>query len=510
MSHYSEMRPTFAPKDLIRCTRVCRMWYNVFMPLVWHYYDAVSMNKIPRHVVHKYASLIRVLNSRQFHHGVDFRCENLVQMSVSPWMAELERLIRENTKLQVFRWNSQFHYPSVRASVYEAMAASMKRLRVLEFTGCDLDPKQLFPLLETHLPKLRVLILHQVNILHADNMTEDDFELGRTRRPCFRKIREIRMGKGIMQSGHRLVDLVKFCPNLERLVLEELDKQWTLNRTHGLTESNNILDALMTNIARFCPKLKSVEYRPNLFVSGGAPMLQDGNYARLVACIDSQPSTASTSPNNSHDDGEDDDDQPPIVHSFAADMPALESRTTLALCTMDITLQSVHFRLHESKNEVTTRANLMNAHQILTSCRALKHFTLEYYNVHNFDTITSTSTAGMLFDNPWACAGLESFSINGIKRSVSINDIAEDRQKTWNTIGMPPVLVKLHELKTLAGLAKTPYILSAIQCGHRRSRLKDLDELQARMFGQLARLKNMQLLTFNGETFRDFSKLSRQ
>ncbi|KAF9357253.1 hypothetical protein BGX34_009456 [Mortierella sp. NVP85] len=516
-----DLKPVFEPKHLTRCTRVCRTWYNVLKPLVWEYYDDITMSRIPRPVVHRNAPLIRILNGRHVHHGVDFQCKNLLQLWVSPWISEVGQLIRENKKLEMLKWYSPPFNPKVPDSVFEAMRAGMNKLSVLEFTGCDLNPQQLFPLLENHLPKLRVLILHQVKIL-SSRVKEIDYEMGRARRPCFRQIREIRMGKGILQAGNGLLDLVRYCPNMERFVMEDMDQPWTMSITHGTTESNTTLDSLITNLSTFCPKLKSIVYRPNTVLQRGPALLQDAHYTRLVDCINTQPSvtrgeettTTSQSPRGridstttNHEGGSgNEDDQPPIVHSFTADMLALETQTTLALCNMTHTLHSVSLRLHESKDENMTRANLLNAHQILTSCRVLKEFTLEYHNVHNFDIIASATTANALFDNPWICSGLEHFSINGIKRLVeNLHGPQRPSSRTW-----PPVLVRLHELMTLAGLAKAPYIINALQGGQRRTRLRDLDELQMRMFGQLAQLKNMQLLTFNGETFREFSKLSSQ
>lgn len=39
------------PATLIRCIRVCRLWYRVLSPLLWQVYDTHIMNKVSREVV---------------------------------------------------------------------------------------------------------------------------------------------------------------------------------------------------------------------------------------------------------------------------------------------------------------------------------------------------------------------------------------------------------------------------------------------------------------------------
>ncbi|KAF9922252.1 hypothetical protein BGZ65_009741, partial [Modicella reniformis] len=397
-AYFSDYPSRFTPKDLVRCTLVCSTWNSVLKPLVWQFYDD-RMMRIPDDIVSMNAPLIKVFHGHHMHFGMKYRCKNLLQLSLTPWFPGAEDLIRNNTRLERFQWLARAHYSNIRQSVYDAMAVGMKRLKVLELSGCDLDPEQLFPLLERHLPMLQVLSLHQVNILPS-GVSRNNYALEEVNQPCFRQIREIRMGKGITQSGESLVNLIKYCPNMERLVLEGIDKPWVLNK--AFTES--ILDALISNISTFCPKFKNIEYRSDSFVAGGPALLPDANYARLVECMNSRSPTTQggrITSNHGRDGGlDDDDDQETIPNSFTADMRALETETTLALCSMVNTLQLVSLKLYEITNDTTCRTNLLNAHQILTACKGLKHFTLEYHASHNFE-ISTVSIAGVLFDNPW-------------------------------------------------------------------------------------------------------------
>jgi len=119
------------------------------------------------------------------------------------------------------------------------------------------------------------------------------------------------------------------------------------------------------------------------------------------------------------------------------------------------------------------------------------------------NVIATPTTATLLFDNPWACLGLRTFVIEGIKRK---HGRAMDCYSTRMSFDLF-IPVKLRDLLTLAGLARAPQIASLVNSGF-GAILKDLDVLQEKMFSQMACLKNMQQLTFNGDTFRDFSKLS--
>ncbi|KAF8974073.1 hypothetical protein BGZ52_009740, partial [Haplosporangium bisporale] len=83
----------YSPKQILRCTRVSRLWYNVMMPLVWHSFDDSVMNVVPVHVLKQNAHWIRVLNH---HHnfggqaGTFAECQNLVQLTLSPWVGGVE------------------------------------------------------------------------------------------------------------------------------------------------------------------------------------------------------------------------------------------------------------------------------------------------------------------------------------------------------------------------------------------------------------------------------------
>ncbi|KAI1315460.1 hypothetical protein EDD11_000741 [Mortierella claussenii] len=276
--------------------------------------------------------------------------------------------------------------------------------------------------------------------------------------------------------------------------------------------------------------------------------MEDANYARMVQCInpalrvlskvgnqdenmDALPGksgitkkrgvTLSThchgnndSSEDNNDSSEDDNDAARTPFAFQAGMPSLGTLTTLAICSMELTLELVSLQLHLTSVENTIRANMLNAHQILISCKALRYFAIEYLDMYNtFEIMASTTTTCLLFDNLWVCSRLETLNLNGIKRQIAVDNndkhSVHGRCLPTSTAKTRYMLIKLQDLLGLAGLtASTPQIASIINMGYRPSLLKEMDELQEKMFGQLARLKQMTQLTFNGSTFRDFFKLA--
>ncbi|KAF9347481.1 hypothetical protein BGX26_001032 [Mortierella sp. AD094] len=550
-------KPQFVPKTLVRCASVSRHWHNVMSPILWYLYDDTLMNTVPREVVHRNAHFIKVLNHRHIYGGAGYHCRNLAQLSTAPWVVGVEDQIKQNTRLERFSWHTHSYYLTIRQSVYDALAgvragfnnsntSGLSVLRILEFEGCQLDPRQLFPLLENHLSGLQILILHDVAFVSEESIRADTTgELSKVvwnPKAQFTQIREVRIGRGIPRGGGPLIDILNRCPKLERLVLEGLDESWSSGKYIHLAKKADLFDLLINNLQQSCPNLKSIAYSPQR-MGGQTKLLDDASYAQLIRCMD--PSTrdhsnlvrdsnsnnrtissngagwigsGSRSRDTSRNDiiGEEENEDY-AVSSFTADMPSLDTSATLALCNMDMTIESITIRLHESRSETTARANMLNAHQILTSCRALKHFTLQHETLLElWDMVTPVSMALLLYDNPWACTRLETLVIDGVKRPADFGmgrELADEALRLggagFNRHGC--LLLRLQELLLLAGLGsaeKASQISAIINMGYREVLLKDIDVLQEKLFHQLARLKNMHQLTWNGDTFRDFSKLA--
>ncbi|KAF9094318.1 hypothetical protein BGX27_001475 [Mortierella sp. AM989] len=553
-----EYKPQFIPKTLIRCISVSRNWYNVMSPILWYLYDDTLMRIVPREAVHRNAHFIKVLNHRHIYGGSGYGCRNLSQLSTAPWFVGVEDQLKQNTRLERFSWHTHSHYPNIRQSVYNALAGigagvnnsntrGLTVLRILEFEGCELDPRQLFPLLENHLPSLKVLILHDVTFLSEDKIKADTTsEMSKkiwNPKAQFTQIREVRIGRGIPRAGYPLIDILSHCPKLERLVLEGIDKPWKGDKWTHLSESTDLFDHLIHTLQQSCPNLKNVVYTPHRISMGDQKtiLLSDDSYAHLIRIMDPSMRLVSklSRDNNSNGEGDEpgkcsgdgwnreasrndssnEDNKEYTTPSFTADMPNIGTSTTLALCNMDMTLESITLRLHEFSPEAA-RINILNAHQILTSCRALKHFIMQYQHLNEHGKIiTSASTALSLFDNPWACHRLETLVIDGIKRPSNFGEVSESARMLPTEYRSGPrfflpisgcLLIRLQDLLVLAGLGspeKAPQISSLINMGYRETFLKDTDALQEKLFRQLAKLKHMQQMTWNGDTFRDFSKL---
>ncbi|KAF9171928.1 hypothetical protein BGX21_007796 [Mortierella sp. AD011] len=556
---YSEQgyTPQFVPGALVRCTCVSRHWHNVMTPIIWYFYDDTLMSSIPYEVVHRNAHFIKVLNHRHLYGGVGYKCRNLVQLSTSPWVVGAEDLIKQNARLEKFSWHTHTYFLTIRQPIYDALAgvraglnksntSGLSILRILEFEGSQLDPRQLFPLLENHLPGLQILILHNVTFVSEENIRADTTsELSKIAwnpQAQFTQIREVRIGKGISRGKRPLIDILTHCPRLERLVIEGLDESWISANNNHQKKSTDLFGLLIDNLEQSCPNLKSIAYSPHR-VGGQTNLLDDAKYTQLIRCID--PSTRDHSKlvgDSSRNNGikgsngvewngdrsrnrdtsrnyviGEEENKGYAVPSFTADMSYLDTNSTLALCNMSMAIESIALRLHSCRSETTARANMLNAHQILTSCRALKHFTLEHEALlAPWEMVTPVSIALLLYDNPWVCTRLETLVIDGVKRP---SDFGMDRELVnqasrlggtkFNRFGC--LLLRMQDLLLLAGLGsgeKAPQISAVINMGYREALLKDIDLLQEKLFHQLARLKNMRQLTWNGDTFRDFSKLA--
>ncbi|KAF9180818.1 hypothetical protein BGZ51_005891 [Haplosporangium sp. Z 767] len=498
----------FYPQILARATQVSRHWHNVLTPLLWYFFDDsqhIMMTSVPRHIILKNAHWIRVLHQRhvtstsfypspvartifdnvgQSSGFFDGCCRNLIQLTISPWIAGIEDLLRLNKRLEKFSWQAHAKFPTVPKSIYDAMAGidsggyllpggGLTRLRELEFVGCQLDPLLLFPVLGNHLPKLRIVAFQDVIFMSkpmvpnatepgttstlaptgagSGSEAEGETEL-RTKHNldklfAFPQIHELRFGKGIRKvgTGEWLVDFVLCCPNLERLILESDDQHWVLDRDSILNGMHSNFSRLLTNLEYGCRKLRNIEYRSNITFGKGAIVLSDIHNSRLADCIsvasasgipefcDNSMAHNRSSDNNKsallNDISERDLDQDPIPPvSFKADIYALGSMVTSSLCRLSPVLEVVSLRLHSFEYVADLRSNTTNALKILTSCPNLMHFSLEYYALGSVQApLMQPKTILTLFSRDWVCSGLKTLVLNGIKREVNL-EFEEDRK----------------------------------------------------------------------------------
>ncbi|KAF9426651.1 hypothetical protein BGZ76_002664 [Entomortierella beljakovae] len=612
-----DITPHFRPKTLVRCSGVSRYWYNVMSPIIWYLYDDDLMRSLPQQVVRRNAHFIKVLSHRHIYGaGGGLHCQNLSRISTAPWFTGVEDQLKQNTRLEKFSWHTNGNYLTVRQSVYDALAGikagpnlvdtrGLTNLSILEFEGPTLDPRQLFPLLENHLPSLKVLILHDVTIMSDEEIRKNP--LSSSSPPTssihhshhqwnphaqFLQIRELRMGRGITLAKRPLLDIVNHCPNLEKLVLEDMGKPWgrpdessqyiniIINNNRDIKAFQDLFLHLVENLKQFNPKLKSLVYSPFIPSYAASPiLLDDFSYANLIRSInpnsrviankdegggggggggdDVISSHSSQEPNRSHEintvgtwdpigmatvgrgkrrDRGKDEEVEYSRPSFTADMDHLGSLTALALCNMERTIESIDLHIHSCKTQKTARSNMLNALQILTSCQGLKHFSMTHRNLLDpWQMVISPEDGVLLFNSPWACHRLETLVLDGFKRSADFNRYkassssssggSSNSSSTDATITMPPplpsqnstpyrqitgIVIRLQELLLLAGLGapeKSPQITSIIKMGYRQVYLQDLDSLQEKLFHQLAKLQSLHQLTWNGDVFREFSKL---
>lgn len=508
----------YDPKQILRCTRVSRLWYNVMMPLVWHIFDDSAMYIVPNHVLKQNAHWIRVLNH---HHNFGGRagtfaaCQNLVQLTLSPWVGGVEELIKANKRLAKVCWASRGFSQEITDSSLDAIS-QLPKLEVLQISGCRLNHRKLLLVLNTLSTAGRrgliSLVLSDVSFLDPV-LSQARKEAAEKTMPEQVALKELQICQSLV-NGPILSEFVSRCTSLERVQINGDKSLVHVDKSQRLSEC----------LARNCPGLKFFHYNTyETYDIHSLPVFLPASVASSYIKTINGKEQGKSAPRD------EDEGAPWWPIGLKMGSLTLDSDSTLAVCTLDF-LETLDFTLFGTEDSSSLMADLMNTLQILTTCRHLRVFQLKYASILRFnEPMLSPGQACFLFLQPWCCANLERFAYSGIKRPVkretegfSKRDTVVDTSANCKDIYLP---LKMSELLMDVSQAQSEWVykesvesvgkkqlertVSTSPSTGRTTILDDIQEFQENMFAQVKQLKRLRTIAFNGEERSDLLYSSR-
>ncbi|KAG0336549.1 hypothetical protein BG000_006455 [Podila horticola] len=498
----------YSPKQILRCTRVSRLWYNVMMPLVWHSFDDSVMKAVPAHVLKQNAHWIRVLNH---HHnfggqtGTFAACQNLVQLTLSPWVGDVNELIKANKRLAKVCWTSGGYHQEIADSSLDAIS-QLPRLEVLQFSGCKLNHRKLLIVLDTLSTAGRRGLVSLVlsNVIFLDSaMSVAAKEAAEKTMPEQVALKDLQISQSLAH-GPILNELVSRCTSLERLQINGDKSIVNIDQNQQLSKC----------LAENCPRLKYFHYNADKnYDLYSLPTLLPTSVAHgYIRTINGR---EKGKPAPQHEN----EGEPWWPIALKMDSLSLDSDMTLAVSTLDF-LDTLELTLFKTSESSSVMADLMNSVQILTTCRHLRVFQLEYVSILRFnEPMLSPGQACFLFLQPWSCTHLERFAYSGIKRPVKresgegdmylplkMSELLMDvshAQPEWVYESSVTSVCKKQREREASTLSSTGHRIDEGYLG--TTFLDDIREFQEKMFAQVRQLKRLGTIAFNGVERSEFS-----
>ncbi|KAG0325088.1 hypothetical protein BG004_003298 [Podila humilis] len=468
----------FSPRQILQCTQVCRLWYNVLYPLVWQAFDDSIMQYIPIGVIRLNANWIRVLDHRHnFKVNNAFaNCQNLVQLTLSPWVTEADILLKSNKRLVKICWLSSKEFSfSISDTNLEAIS-QLSRLEELHFSGCKLDHRKLLMVLAALGQKTRsrnggggvgggdgLVTLKLSNVVFFDQQQqekeeeeeEDELQLANNinnihnnnnnKLPDQVPLKELQISQLLVHQPGFLA-FVERCKALEKLQIEGDSGDGGSSGGDGDNTSTTVERKhlkLQDCLVKHCPRLKSFQYKTDKLVSWSIEpvFLPDKavmGYIQTIRATESEsasgfvsslssPSEAASQKRVGSDPIDDNDltvqgwRRRPTI-GFKLDSISLSIEVTTAANSLQYlnTLELNLFGIKHSYSSTSVMNDLRNSVLILTTCQHLQIFKVEYENLFQLkEPMLSLDQACFLFHQPWACTKLERFAYSGIKRFVT-------------------------------------------------------------------------------------------
>ncbi|ORZ12068.1 hypothetical protein BCR41DRAFT_356448, partial [Lobosporangium transversale] len=132
---------SYRPKLLIQCTQVSKLWRQVFMPILWHVYEPLSMDHVPRERLMEHQDLCRILHLRSFWHLPKF----LTDLKTHPRFRFLNELVvASSMNSKVVSWllahNLRLKKLSMFDLTYQLMPSMMEHADQLTTEAVAADP----------------------------------------------------------------------------------------------------------------------------------------------------------------------------------------------------------------------------------------------------------------------------------------------------------------------------------------------------------------------------------
>ncbi|KAF9286178.1 hypothetical protein BGZ74_001337 [Mortierella antarctica] len=361
-------RYAFNPHDLISCLKVNRIWNLSISPLLWTMYDSyeASRLKIPSRLLEarshhfRYIRLSKCRSQFAFH---SFQVQELEALPIDKSSNALD-LIRANPQLRALSWYlpSKDRSPNGQEDAQSALE-TLSRLERLKLS--------------------KWMHLTDTRLVQCFNNNPDLKELTLSSFRGFDQIDGCRSLNRLihltldseLQNNRGLVQLIRFCPNLEHIALR--------------SNADPCVPELGKALRKSCPRLISVKF------------VQDQNHSRVfLGPLDYQALIQAT---------------PRLLHCEIVTDELTSEIFLMVLFNHSTWLQTVCFRMYGRSSEVFSMAN-----QLLGSCYHLT--TLELLNE---DSWWIPENCMDLFKQKWACGQLESIRLVGVESPLLLDNMDE-------------------------------------------------------------------------------------
>ncbi|KAF9395605.1 hypothetical protein CPC16_007657 [Podila verticillata] len=358
----------YHPHDVISCLKVNRTWNLAVSPLLWTMYDSYEAArwKIPCHLLEAQSHHFRYIRLSKRWPQITFHSTQVRELVVLPsYQSSVSLdLIRANPQLRALSWYLPCEGRNLKAA--EDVQSALETFSLLHH----------LKLYEwTHLTATRLVHCFNNNSALQD-LTLSSFKGFDRIDGCrsLKRLTHLTLGSEL-QSNRGLVQLIRFCPNLERIALRSNADPCVPDLGKVLRES--------------CPKLVSVTF------------VEDQNHSRVfLGPLDYQALIMAT---------------PRLLHCEIVTDELTPQIFLFVLANHSTWLMTICFRMYGRSSEVFSMAS-----KLLESCHHLT--TLELLNE---DSWWIPDNCLDLFKYPWACQQLESIRLIGIESPLLLDNSNE-------------------------------------------------------------------------------------
>lgn len=370
----------FRPSVLTTARSVNRTWRDTLTPFLWMVFDDTEMNhfhisQATLNANSQYFRSFKIGNPTTI--TVPYQATQLRHLDISGWIhtRHASNLIRANSHLTELKWaivSTNMDQTTFSAHLLSALTAPLENLQTLSIEQLKACNTHYFPWLLTGLPSLKHLSIRDCSgIERCDAASFDE---------PFPNLTILRLGCD-WYTNPGLAQLVRFCPNLERLFLNP-------NADCPVTE-------LSKNLRQCCPRLISIECLDPYEAFKVGVMMTSDEYAELIGATKE-------------------------LRHLEMPIGDLDMEIYQALMEHSATLETLDLYICGDAPE-----NFSNANKLLLACPRLKYFALRNY------LLEWNPEAGLaMFAIPWQCRNLEAIVLDGFATLFDAEQISEEGESS--------------------------------------------------------------------------------
>ncbi|KAF9213143.1 hypothetical protein BGZ59_005850 [Podila verticillata] len=366
----------FRPRALAASIRVNRTWRDTLTPFLWTVFDDTQMNRfyIPQATYDANSRYFRSFKvSSPNTATVPHQATQLRHLDISGWIhtRHASKLIRANPHLTELKWvimSKTMDQDLLSTHLLTALTASLEKLQILSIEQLQACHTHYFPWVLTGLPSLKHLSIRNCSEIEPCDAASFD--------EPFPALTVLRLACD-WYTNPGLAQLVRFCPDLERLFLNP--------------GADCPVAELAKNLRECCPRLISIECQDPYEAFQVGVMMTSDDYAVLIGATKA------------------------LAH---LEMPIgdLDLEIYQALMEHAPSLETLDLYICGDAAE-----NFSNANRLLAACPRLKYFALRNY------LLEWNPEAGLaLFANPWNCRNLEAIVLDGFATLFDAEENSED------------------------------------------------------------------------------------